>query len=202
MVAPPLAHALGLDQEMAEHTASPPHLLKRTQQGTSLLSNHESTPRAKLNFGIIGPAITPTDGKTASDNPFTETAEEAHRIDHLQKLNKDLRGAWTFQGRKKLSIRIVSPRQDPTQHLSHTPRLASTPGGKRGQTHSVLHHTYFNSLGIPVPAGQDFCKARVWPVLLRDKNERKHILVHVRNQGPPDLSISIRVASPPKERWT
>ncbi len=158
MVAPPPAHALGLDQEMAEHTASPPHLLKRTQQGTSPLSNHESTPRARLNFGITGPAITPADGKTESDNPFT-TGEEAHRTDCLQKLNEDLRGGWTFQGRKKLPIRIVSPRQDPTQHLSHTPRLASTPGGKRGQTHSELHHTYFESLGIPVPAGQDFCKA-------------------------------------------
>ncbi|CAN5974121.1 unnamed protein product [Sphagnum jensenii] len=114
MVAPPPAHALGLDQEMAEHIASSPYLLKRTQQGTSPLSNHESTPKARLNFGIIGPAITPVDGKTASDNPFAETSEEAHRTDCLQKLNEDLRGGWTFQGRKKLPIRIVSPRQDPT----------------------------------------------------------------------------------------
>jgi hypothetical protein len=131
---------------MAEHTTSPPHLLKKVQQGTSPLSNHESTPRARLNFGITGPAITSTDGKTAIDNPFAETGEEAHRTDRLQKLNEDLRGGWTFQGRKKLSIRIIFPRQDPTQHLSHTLRLASTPGGKRGQTHSKLHHTYFESL--------------------------------------------------------
>jgi len=202
MVAPPTVHALGLDQEMAEHTASPPHLLKRTQQGTSLLSNHESTPRTRLNFGITGPAITLTNGKTVSENPFTETGEEAHRTNRLQKLNEDLRGGWTFQGKKKLSIRIVSPRQDPTQHLSHTPRLASTPGGKRGQTHSELNHTYFESLGIPVSAGQDFCKAKVWLVLSRDKNERNKVLVHARNQSPLDLPISIRVASPPEERWT
>jgi hypothetical protein len=83
MVAPPPAHELGLDQEMAEHTASPLHLLKRTQQGTSPLSNHESTPRARLNFGITGPAITLADGKTASNNPFAETGEEAHRTDRL-----------------------------------------------------------------------------------------------------------------------
>jgi hypothetical protein len=81
---------------MAEHTASLPHLLKRTQQGTSPLSNHESTPRARLNFGIIGRAITLVDGKTASDNPFAKTSEEAHRTDRLQKLNEDLRGGWTF----------------------------------------------------------------------------------------------------------
>ncbi len=159
-----------------------------------------------MNFGITSSAITPADGKTASDNPFAKTGEEAHRTDRLQKLNEDLRGGWTFQGRKKLSIRIVSPRHDPTEHLSHTPKLFSMPGsmlgGKRGQTHSELHHSYFESLGIPDPAGQDFCKARVWPILSRDKNERKKILIHARNQGPPDLPISIRVASPPKDRWT
>jgi hypothetical protein len=50
------------------------------------------------------------DGKTVSDNPFAETGEEAHRTDRLQKLNEDLRGRWTFQGKKKLPIRIVSLR--------------------------------------------------------------------------------------------
>jgi hypothetical protein len=114
MVAPPPAHALDLDQEMAKHIASPPHLLKRTQQGISPLSNHESTPKARLNFGITSSAITPADGKIANDNPFAKTGEEAHRTDHLQKLNEDLKGGWTFQGRKKLPIRIISPRQDPT----------------------------------------------------------------------------------------
>ncbi len=74
--------------------------------------------------------------------------------------------------------------------------------GKRGQTHSELHHIYFESLGIPVPVGQDFCEAIIWPVLSRDRNERKQILVHARNQGPPNLPINIRVASLPEERWT
>jgi hypothetical protein len=158
---------------MVEHIASPPHLHNRAHQGISPLPNHESTPRTILNFEITDPALTSADGKTASDNPFAEASEEAHRTDLLQKLHEDLNGGWTFQGKKKLPVRIVSPRLDPAHPLSRTPRSASTPGGKKGQTHSELHHTYFESLGIPVPTGQDFCKARIWPILSREKNERK-----------------------------
>ncbi len=142
------------------------------------------------------------DGKTASDNPFAEVGEETHKIDLLQELHEDLRGGWTFQGKKKLHVRIVSPRQDLAQPLFRTPQLASTSGGKRGQTHSELHHTYFESLGIRVPVGKDFCKARVWLILSREKNEQKQILVHARNQIPLDLPLSINVAGPLEERWT
>jgi hypothetical protein len=67
--------------------------------------------------------------------------------------------------------------------------------------HLELHHSYFESLGIPIPSGQDFCKARVWPGLSREKNERMQILVHARNQALPDLPLSIRVVGPPEERW-
>jgi hypothetical protein len=49
---------------------------------------------------------------------------------------------------------------------------------------------------------QEFCKARVWSVLSREKEERKQILVHTRNQAPPDLLFNIRVTSPSEERWT
>ncbi len=128
------------------------------------------------------------DGKTASDNPFAETGEEAHRTDRLQKLNEDLRGGWTFQGKKKLPIRIVSLRQDPTQHLSHTPRLASMPSGKRGKTHSELHHIYFEYLGIPVPAGQDFCEAIVWPVFITKQERAKANFSPCEEPRPPEPS--------------
>jgi hypothetical protein len=39
-------------------------------------------------------------------------------------------------------------------------------------------------------------------VLSRDKEERNQILVHARNQTPPNLPLSIRVTGPPEERWT
>jgi hypothetical protein len=49
---------------------------------------------------------------------------------------------------------------------------------------------------------QEFCKARIWPVLSRKKDEKEQILVHARNQTPPDLPLSIRVIGLLEERWT
>jgi len=84
----------------------------------------------------------------------------------------------------------------------YPPQPALTPGGKRGQTHLELHISYFESLGIPTPAGQDNGKARIWPVLSRKKEKKNQILVHARNQTPPNLPLSIRMTAPPEERWT
>jgi hypothetical protein len=53
---------------------------------------------------------------------------------------------------------------------------------------------------VPLHGDQELCKARIWPVLSREKDERKQILVHARNQTPPDLPLSIRVTGPPEER--
>jgi hypothetical protein len=65
-----------------------------------------------------------------------------------------------------------------------------------------MHHSYFEALGISVPEGQEFCKARIWLVLSREKDKKEQILVHARNQTPSDLPLSIRVTGPPEERWT
>ncbi len=54
---------------------------------------------------------------------------------------------------------------------------------------------------MPLHGDQEFCKATIWPVLSREKDERKQILVHTRNQTPPDLPFSIKVTGPPEERW-
>ncbi len=37
---------------------------------------------------------------------------------------------------------------------------------------------------------------------MREKDERKQILVHVKNQSLPDLPLSIRITGPPEERWS
>jgi hypothetical protein len=58
-------------------------------------------------------------------------------------------------------------------------------------THTELHHTYFESLGISVPVNQEFCKARIWPVLSREKEGKEQILTYARNQTPPALPLSI-----------
>jgi hypothetical protein len=83
LVAPPPAYTHELDQEMAEHIASSPHLQNRAQQGILPLPNHESTSRTRLNFEITDPVSTPAVGKTTSDNPFAKVGEDAHRTDLL-----------------------------------------------------------------------------------------------------------------------
>jgi hypothetical protein len=144
----------------------------------------------------------PRNGNIASLNPFVENLGETVRIDLLQRRLEDPGEGWTFQGKKRFPVRILSPRQDPAEVSTRSPQPASTLGGKRGQTHSKLHHSYFESLGISVPVDQEFCKARIWPVLSREKDEKEQILVHARNQTPPDLPLSIRITGPSEEKWT
>jgi hypothetical protein len=135
----------------------------------------------------------------ANLNPFEG---ETIKTDLLQGQLEDPREGWTFQGKRRLPVRIFSPRQDLAEAPTRSPQSATTPGGKRGLTHSELHHSYFESLGISVPVNQEFCKARIWPVLFLKKDGKEQILVHARNQTPPDLPLSIRVTGPPEERWS
>jgi hypothetical protein len=50
------------------------------------------------------------DIKTASTNPFVDTKEEERKTDVLQKLQEDLKGGWSFQGKKKQPLRLACPR--------------------------------------------------------------------------------------------
>jgi hypothetical protein len=151
-----------------------------------------------LSFATSDLANSPTKGNITSFNPFEGNIGEAVKTNILQKQLEDPREGWTFQGKKKITYQDTLP---PTRPGSD-PQPTSTLGGKRGQTHSELHHSYFESLGISVPVDQEFCKAKVWRVLSWEKEERKQILVHARNQTPPDLPLNIRVTGPPEERWT
>jgi hypothetical protein len=163
----------------------------REQKDTVLHPIQDSTPRTRLSFAISELTSPPGSGNLANLNPFAGNPGEASRSGMLQIQQEDPGEGWTFQGKRRLPVRLLSPRQDLAETTTRPPHLATTPGGKRGQTHSKLHHTYFESLGISVPEGQDFCKARIWPVLSRKKDEKEQILVHARNQTPPDLPLSI-----------
>jgi len=76
------------------------------------------------------------------------------------------------------------------------------PRGKRGQTYSEVHRTFFTSLGIPVPPNQEFCRARVWPVLAKEKNSQKETFVHSKNQASLNLPLSIKFTGPLDAKWT
>ncbi len=101
--APFATHSPEPDQEMANCPASPPHLQSRACQGSGLTQPHEATPRIRLNFEFPAPINTPTDGKSASINPFAKDGREVCRSNILQKPLKDISGGWAFQ-RKKTNL--------------------------------------------------------------------------------------------------
>jgi hypothetical protein len=150
---------------MFECIVSPPHKLTREQLGTTILPAQESTPRTRLSFATSELASFPGNGNIASLNMFAENLGETVRTELLQRRLEDPGEGWTFQGKRRFPVRILSPRQDPGEVSTRSPQPAITPGGKRGQTHLELHHSYFESLGISVFADQEFYKARIWPVL-------------------------------------
>ncbi len=62
--------------------------------------------------------------------------------------------------------------------------------------------SFFTSLGIFVPPGQEFARARVWPVLSRERDDQKEILVNVKNNEQSNLPLHIRCMSASEEEWT
>jgi hypothetical protein len=161
-VPPPPIHTPGPNQEMSVRVTPLPHRQKFEQQGLATLPIHVFSPRTRLLFVTVDLANTQENGNMARTNPFAGSSGETVRTDTQQKRLEDPEEGWSFQRKKKkqgMPARILSPRQDVTQTLTHSPQPASTPGGKRGQTHSELHHTYFESLEIPVLGSQDSCKA-------------------------------------------
>jgi hypothetical protein len=71
--------------------------------------------------------------------------------------------------------------------------------------HSEVHPSFFTSLGIPVLPNKEFFRARVWPILVKEKNSQKETLVHSKNQALSSLPLSIRImglAEAAKAKWT
>ncbi len=97
---------------------------------------------------------------------------------------------------------MASPRQVLPQSPAHTLSLEVTPGGRRKRAHSDVHYSYFASLGIPVPPGQEHARTRIWPVLARAKNDQKEILVYSKNNTPPSLPLNIRITGSSEAEWT
>jgi hypothetical protein len=75
-------------------------------------------------------------------------------------------------------------------------------GARRKQTHFEVHRSYFTSLGISIPPNQEHVRARIWPMLVREKYEQKEILVHSRNQAPPSLPLNNRIMGSLEAEWT
>ncbi len=68
--------------------------------------------------------------------------------------------------------------------------------------HSDVHCSYFTSLGISSPPGEEHARARIWPVLSREKNAQKELLIYAKNNALPGLPLSIRITGSSEEEWT
>jgi hypothetical protein len=102
--------------------------------------------------------------------------------------------------KNKVQIDTICSKGDQSLHL--TTRISITPGGKRGQTYSELHQSFFTSLRIPFLINVDLCRVRVWLVLTREKGPQKEVLIHSRNQALPNLPIGIIITGDGGEDWS
>jgi hypothetical protein len=53
-----------------------------------------------------------------------------------------------------------------------------------------------------LPKNAEYCKARIWEVLTREKGTLKEVLVHYKNQAPPSLPIGIKLLGEGEEVWS
>jgi len=168
-----------------------------SQMHNKHLENFHKT-KAMLNFGFWNA----DSNQATSTNPFAaleaNNPEAEDAMDNLE----EMREGWTFQGRKKHTPKIVALRQVLSQSTTLTSNHDVTLGGRRKRTHSDVHCSYFTSLGISSPPRQEHARTRIWPVMSREKNAQKEILIYARNNALPGLPLSIRITSSSEEEWT
>ncbi len=144
--------------------------------------------KVKPNFGCTTPARPLHLHQGVSNNPFAVLAKDNPEE---AKVNlEEMEAGWSFQGKKK-HIPTISPRPAQPQSPLPTPNIEVTPRGRRKRAHSDVHCSYFSSLGILTPPGQDHARAKVWPVLARDKSDQKELLFFAKNNALPGLPLSI-----------
>jgi len=130
---PPPTHTSDSNQKMSDCTISPPHRLAKEQKGIVLLSIQESTPRTRLSFTTSELASSSGSGDLANLNPFAGNYGEASRTGLLQSQLEDPGEGWTFQGKRRLPVRLLPPRQDLAETPTHSPQLVITPRERKGR---------------------------------------------------------------------
>jgi len=189
------------DHHMSDISASPTHALPPSQLGAERRKESVSTPRTQLRFELPETGSHQTRPSAPITNPFASPAEGVREGRASPNPQEETTGGWTFQGRKKHTHKLTSPRPEVHLPISHTPPQETTPGGKKGQQHSEVPPSFFTSLGITIPQDREPLRARVWPVLAREKNARKEIMVHSKSQEKPNLPASIRITGLAEVEW-
>jgi hypothetical protein len=139
------------DQSMSEFTVSPTHAIPLNQPRTERRKESASTPKTQLCFGLPGQASSQAHALEATTNPFASLTEGNKGARATPKHQEEMINEWSFQGRKKHTPKLASPRPEAQSSSPHIPFQEATPGGKRGQQHSEVPPSFFTSLGIPIP---------------------------------------------------
>jgi hypothetical protein len=126
--------------------------------------------KAKPNFGFQNAGSPLCTQPITSTNPFAALEVDNPEVEEGKDNLGELKESWSFQGRKKHTPRITPARQALPQTPTPPPGHDVTPGGRRKRMHSDVHCSYFTSLGISSPPGQEHARARIWPILSREKN--------------------------------
>jgi len=155
---------------MAEPPKSSSRSKSKIRAETERIPNGDTTLKIKLSFGIPRVANPQALTLEANANPFTSPNEGNRGAELCNKLLEDVVEGWSFQGRRRHAPKLASPCQELHQPLPRTPQLETTPRGKRGQLHFEVHPSFFTSLDIFVPPNREFFRAKVWPILVREKN--------------------------------
>ncbi|CAM6028726.1 unnamed protein product [Sphagnum balticum] len=154
------------------------------------------------NFGYRLAASHQTYPSAATTNPFMALEKLNPEAEDFRYTQGESSESWAFQANRKQAPRNASPRQALPHSPTHVPTQDFTLGSRRKRTRSEVHNSFFTSLGIPVPPGQEHARARVWPVLSRERDNQKEILVNIKNNDSPNLPLHIRCMSASEEEWT
>ncbi|CAM6009345.1 unnamed protein product [Sphagnum balticum] len=199
-----------MNQRQPEASKQAGHLTQQNIVNTSdALLNTEATPRNLIQKDTPGNLETNQVDSFSSDIPSAATTNPFAALEKLNPEAEDLRytqgessESWAFQASRKQAPRDASPRQALPHSPTHVPTQDFTPGSRRKRTCSEVHNSFFTSLGIPVPPGQEHARARVWPVLSRERDNQKEILVNVKSNDSPNLPLHIRCMSASEKEWT
>jgi hypothetical protein len=184
-------------------------------ESAACLKNEPHTEKEQCSTSTLTPIKPPFDFPTQV-GPKRETREESFNpFATPEKKGKEAPGpsdppcesmeGWVFQGKKRNAPIRAPPRQESSQVPLRTLQKDVTLGGKRGLLHSKVHQSYLTSLGISVSTNKEPFKVRFWPILTRDKDAQREMLMHSKSHTLPSLPLSIRysgLAGEPEAGWT
>ncbi|CAK9264922.1 unnamed protein product [Sphagnum jensenii] len=85
------------DQVMTERSESPNHIKSFVQAEAEHKANGSQTPKAKLNFGLLGETSNQTLAPETKNNPFASPSNNIRGAESWNKTQTDNLEGWTFQ---------------------------------------------------------------------------------------------------------